>query len=94
MSFFEKLYEGKYAPIQEDTPDTTEFKEQWDIMSNAEEALRKTLTEEQMTLFETHQQAQIEIENMLHVQTFEKGFCIGAEFLKDLKRIGHLPDKE
>lgn len=94
MSFFEKLYEGSYAPIQDETPDTAEFKEQWDIMSNAEEELRKTLTEEQVKLFETHQKAQIEIENMLHVQTFEKGFCIGAEFLKDLKRVGHLPKKE
>lgn len=94
MSFFEKLYDGKYAPVQDETPDTAEFKEQWDIMSKAEEELRKMLTEEQRILFETHQQAQIEIENMLHVQTFEKGFCIGAEFLKDLKRVGHLPEKE
>lgn len=94
MSFFEKLYEGAYAPIQDETPDTAEFKEQWEIMSKAEDELRKMLNEEQIKLFETHQKAQIEIENMLHVQTFEKGFCIGAEFLKDLKRIGHLPEKE
>lgn len=94
MSFFQKLYEGKYAPIHEETPDTAEFKEQWDIMSVAEEELRKTLTQEQTKLFETHQQAQIEIENMLHVQTFEQGFYVGVEFQKDFKETDHLPEEE
>lgn len=94
MSFFQKLYEGKYATIHEQTPDTAEFKKQWDIMSAADEELRKTLTQEQIKLFETHQQAQIEIENILHVQTFEQGFYIGVEFQKDFKETDHLPDEE
>lgn len=94
MSFFQKLYEGKYAPIQEETPDTVEFKKQRDIMNHAEEELRKTLTLEQTKLFETHQQAQVEIEDMLHVQTFEQGFYIGVEFQKDFKGTDHLPEEE
>ena len=63
-------------------------------MGNAEEALRKTLTQEQLKLFETHQQAQIDIENILHVQTFEQGFYVGAEFQRDFKGIDHLPEEE
>ena len=94
MNFFKKLYEGKYAPIHEETPDTTEYREKWEIMGNAEEALRKTLTQEQLKLFETHQQAQIDIENILHVQTFEQGFYVGAEFQRDFKGIDHLPEEE
>ena len=94
MNFFKKLYEGNYAPIQDETPDTAEFKEQWEIMSKAEEKLRNTFTEEQIKLFEEHQKAQLEIENMLHIQTFEKGFCIGAEFQRDFKGIDHLPEEE
>lgn len=94
MSFFEKLYEGKYAPIEEETPNTDEFKKQWDIMSNAEVELRKTFTQEQTELFEVHRQAQLEIENMLHVQAFAQGFRIGAEFKQDLKDIDHLPEEK
>lgn len=94
MNFFQKLYEGKYAPIHEKTPDTAEFKEQWEIMGNAEDELRKTLTQEQLKLFEAHQQAQIEIENILHVQTFEQGFYVGAEFQRDFKGMDHLQEEE
>ena len=93
MSFFEKLYEGAYAPIQDETPDTAEFKEQWEIMSNAEDELRKTLTKEQLELFEKHQQAQVEIESMLHVQAFKQGFCVGVEFQKEFRKNDYLQEK-
>jgi len=94
MSFFQKLYEGMYAPINEEMPDNDEFKEQWNIMSDAEDALRKSFNEEQLILFETHQKAQIEIENMLHVQRFEQGFRVGVEFQKDYGEEDHLLSEE
>ena len=66
----------------------------WTAQRRTEEELRKTLTLEQTKLFETHQQAQVEIEDMLHVQTFEQGFYIGVEFQKDFKGTDHLPEEE
>lgn len=93
MSFFQKLYDGEYAPTNEETPDTAEFKEQWEIMSKAEDELRKTLTKEQLELFEKHQQAQVEIESMLHVQAFKQGFCVGVEFQKEFRKSDYLPEK-
>lgn len=93
MSFFQKLYDGEYAPTNEETPNTAEYKEQWDIMSNAEVELRKTLTQEQLELFEKHQQAQVEIESMLHVHAFKQGFCVGVEFQKEFKKSDYLPEK-
>ena len=92
MSFFQKLYEGEYAPINKETPETAEYKEQWELMSHAEQELRQLLNEEQRKLFEAYQQAQLKIENMLHIQAFEQGFYIGAEFKKDYKGIDHLQD--
>lgn len=93
MSFFQKLYDGEYAPTNEETPDTAEFKEQWEIMSKADDELRKTLTKEQLELFEKHQQAQVEIESMLHVHAFKQGFCVGVEFQKEFKKSDYLPEK-
>lgn len=94
MSFFQKLYEGMYAPIDEEKPDSDEFKEQWTILSDAEDELRKSFDEEQLKLFERHQKAQIEIESMLHVQIFEQGFRVGVEFQKDYGEEDHLLSEE
>lgn len=93
MSFFQKLYDGEYAPSNEETPDTAEFKEQWVIMSNAEDELRKTFSQEQLELFEKHQRAQVEIESMLHVHAFKQGFCVGVEFQKEFRKSDYLPEK-
>lgn len=93
MSFFQKLYEGEYAPMGEEMPKTAEFKACWQCMSDAEEALQKLLTKEQLKVFAKYQQAQLEVEKMLQVHTFEKGFYIGAEFQRDYKRIDHLPEQ-
>ena len=84
MSFFQKLYEGMYAPIDEEKPDSDEFKEQWTILSDAEDELRKSFDEEQLKLFES----------MLHVQIFEQGFRVGVEFQKDYGEEDHLLSEE
>lgn len=93
MSFFQKLYDGEYAPSNEETPDTDEYKEQWEIMSNAEDKLRKSFTKVQLELFEKHQRAQVEIESMLHVHAFKQGFCVGVEFQKEFRKSDYLPEK-
>ena len=94
MNFFKKLYEGNYAPVHERTPDTAEFRKVWEQRSIVEDTFRKTLTEEQKKMFDDYQQANIDVENILHVQTFEQGFYIGAEFQKDFKGSDHLPVEE
>lgn len=94
MSFFQKLYDGEYAPTNESTPNTAEFKKQWRRMSEAEDGLRKMLTKEQLRLFETYRTAQVEIESMLHVQSFKQGFCVGIEFQKEFIGNDHLPEIE
>ncbi len=94
MSFFQKLYEGGYAPINAVTPDTEEYKSNHRIMVEAGEKLRKTLTQEQTELFDLHQKAEIACEELLHVQTFQQGFCIGVEFQKEFKETDHLPEEE
>ncbi len=90
MSFFQKLYEGEYAPMSEKMPDTAEFKACWECMSCAEEEFQKALTKEQLKLFAEYQKTQLEIERLLQVHVFEKGFYIGAEFQRDYKEIDHL----
>lgn len=91
MSFFQKLYEGKYAPIHEQVLSTKECKENQKVLREREKELRSTLTEEQRKLFDAYKEANLECEYDQQLQTFRQGFEIGVEFYKDY-RTDHLPE--
>ena len=86
MSFFQKLYEGKYAPIHEEVIHTEEYKELRKEMVEKEKAFRGTLSEEQMKLFERYQETQLECDYHHHLQSFRQGFEIGVEFHKEYRK--------
>ena len=63
--------------------------------ANSKNIQIKTFTdkEKQLELFEKHQQAQVEIESMLHVHAFKQGFCVGVEFQKEFRKNDYLQEK-
>lgn len=84
MGFFEKLYNGAICPAGEGTPTNEVFREAMNVTHETSKALDATFSETQKELWEKHEQAQIEIEDQLHIQCFRQGFLVGVEMMHEI----------
>lgn len=84
MRFFERLYNGEIAPANEGTPDNEIFKEASHIENEAAETLVASFTDTQKELWKKIEDAQIEMEDQLHIQAFQQGFMIGVEMMQEM----------
>lgn len=94
MDFIEKLYNGEYRPMDEETPDNEEFHNAMSVIQETSEALCATFTDFQKELWEKHDAAQLIVEDQLHVQAFRQGFLIGMELVEDEEIRDRLLKKE
>lgn len=91
MDFIEKLYNGEYRPMDEETPDNKEFNDAMTTITETSEALCATFSDIQKELWEKHDAAQLVVEDQLHVQCFRQGFLIAMELMNDSAIRDRLP---
>lgn len=83
MNTIKDLYYGKIKPNETEFKKGSENDALLMQIIKTEETLNKTLTKEQIYLFEKYRDAQLQLSDLTEFQAFYKGFKLGANLILD-----------
>ena len=83
MNTIKDLYYGKIKPNEMEFRKVSENDALLMQIIKIEETLNKTLTKEQIHLFEKYRDAQLQLSDLTEFQAFCKGFKLGANLILD-----------
>ena len=81
--FIEDFYYGNIEPQEISTTLSTELKRKLDLLSQAEEQLTSTLTDEEKELFLSYVKTYTNFSSLCNADSFTVGFRLGARFTYD-----------
>ena len=90
MQILEELYVGSVRPGERSGKRNAQYRQALDEIIKADDALRATLTKEQMKLFEAYIEAQREVSILTDLETYIYSFRLGAKIMMDVLTDGEI----
>ena len=84
MSIIDKLWDGEIFMFAQIVPSDRKYKEAEIAQENADLALSKTLSEEQLKLFAAFKNARTDVSTMYARSCFDEGFRLGGQMALEI----------